>query len=421
MTYFTPTHMKKNSLLDYGLDQLDFELEGLQSKRKKNSACVEVDYVTPSQADTPSDSVQCKRGVDYILTHLEEPLFPRDIMTKKLGHKIEVFDKESMLWHFEESNSQDCRISAYPRLTQYKGINLVAPSFIMIDLDLENFDSTKNLDGALKAALKRIYRIFKVIPTGLWTGNGYHIYLPIKAFILEEEEVFAKFQNIGSNEPSLSTKFMRFAETYFTNNKHDPRHWPSVNSCLLRVPGTYNSKNGQQVRVVQRWDENKPPIQYLLRDFRRHLIQKQLDEINHHKIRSLDIPKPTPIGWIERQLQTPVADNRRYSVWRILAPYLVNLRRLSDEESYFIIISWLERCNLLRRLSFDPRYNTKHNIQNARRIGYYPISWNTLKLENIHLYELLAFEKNKVELPQSGKRHSNNDLNKFVKQGGDNK
>lgn len=67
-----------------------------------------------------------------------------------------------------------------------------------------NFDSRKNLDDALKATLKRIYRIFNVRSTVLWTGNGYHIYLPIKAFILEEEEVFAKFQNIGSNEPSLS-------------------------------------------------------------------------------------------------------------------------------------------------------------------------------------------------------------------------
>ena len=136
MTYFTPTHIKKYSSLEYGLDQLDFELEDLQSKRKKISACVGVDYVTPSQMDTLNDSVQCKRGVDYILAHLEEPLFPRDIMTKNLGHKMEVFDKESILWHFEESDYQDCRISAYPRLTGYKGINLIAPSFIMIDLDL---------------------------------------------------------------------------------------------------------------------------------------------------------------------------------------------------------------------------------------------------------------------------------------------
>jgi hypothetical protein len=122
VTSFTPTHVKKYFSLDSQSFPSDFDLNGLQSKRKKISARVEVDYVTPSKAD----SSQCRRGVDYILTHLEEPLFPRDIMTKKLGYKIEVFDKESILRHFEESNYQDCRISAYPRLTDYKGINLVA-------------------------------------------------------------------------------------------------------------------------------------------------------------------------------------------------------------------------------------------------------------------------------------------------------
>ena len=175
-------------------------------------------------------------------------------MTKKLGHKIEVFDKESILWHFEESNYQDCRISAYPRLTDYKGINLVAPSFIMIDLDLSALGTELALAKALKTTLNRIYKTLQTSPTVLWTGNGYHIYLPIKAFVLEEEEVFAKFQDGKTHGPSLSTKFIRFAEAFFTNEKHDPQHRPSVNSCLLRVPGSFNSKNGQQVSVIQQWD-----------------------------------------------------------------------------------------------------------------------------------------------------------------------
>jgi hypothetical protein len=72
-------------------------------------------------------------------------------------------------------------------------------------------------------------------------------------YVLEEEEVFAKFQNSKPTGPSLSTKFIRFAEAYFTNEKHDPQHRPSVNSCLLRVPGSHNSKNGQQVSVIQQW------------------------------------------------------------------------------------------------------------------------------------------------------------------------
>ena len=114
---FHPMHVKKYFSLDSQSYPPDFNLEGLQSKRKKISPCVRVKYVTPPQVEILSHRVQCRRGIDLILAHLEEPLFPRDIMTKKLGYKIGVFDKESILWHFEESNYQDCRISAYPRLT----------------------------------------------------------------------------------------------------------------------------------------------------------------------------------------------------------------------------------------------------------------------------------------------------------------
>lgn len=395
MTYFNPTHDEKYSLLSESTlsSESIISSSSLSLESKKIIASVGADYVTPPGVDIFSCSSQCRRGVDYILTHLEEPIFPRDILTKKLGHKIEVLNKEILLRHFEESDYQDCRINAYPKLTQYRSINLVAPSLVMIDLDLANFDSRKNLDNTLKATLKRIYQLLKVRPTVLWTGNGYHIYLPIKAFILEEEEVFAKFQNGDPDGPCLSTKFMRFAESFFTNNKHDPQHRPSVHSCLLRIPGTYNAKNGQQVRAIQKWDGKKAAIQYLLRDFRRYLIQMQLDEINHHhRSRSWDIAKPTSIGWIERLLQTPIEDNRRYCVWRILAPYLVNVKGLSDEESYYIIILWLQKCSLLRKLSFDPRFTTKQNIHNTRRVGYYPISYGVLKQENTNLHKLLSNE-----------------------------
>jgi hypothetical protein len=381
MTYFTPTHIEKNFLSSESESKLASYISSTDSK--KIIASVGVDYVTP-----PNANLQCTRGIDYLLTHLEEPLFPRGIMTKKLGHKMEVFDRESILLHFEESNYQDCRISAYPRLTDYKGINLVAPSLIMIDLDLSSLGTKAALNKALKTTLNRIYHTLQTRPTVLWTGNGYHVYLPIKAFVLEEEEVFAKFHNGKLNEPSLSTKFIRFAEAFFTKKKHDPQHRPSVNSCLLRVPGSYNSKNGQKVSVIQQWDGKKDAIQYMLRNFRRCLIQDKLDEVNDRNKKMPNSNNNTSsrtISWIESLLQSPIPDYRKYCLWRILTPYLVNVRKLSNEESYPIIRTWLEKCDSIRRLSFNPKYLLKYYIRNARRIGYYPIAWNALKLENIYL------------------------------------
>ena len=140
-------------------------------------------------------------------------------MTKRLGCQVEVFNREAMLRHFEWSDYQDCRITAYPTLAQYNGLNLVAPSLVIIDLDLNNFKSEIALNKALKSTLDHIYGLLKVRPTVLWTGNGYHIYLPIKAFVLEEESVFASF--VKQNEPDLSTKFMRYAEQFFRRISRD--------------------------------------------------------------------------------------------------------------------------------------------------------------------------------------------------------
>jgi hypothetical protein len=45
---------------------------------------------------------------------------------------------------------------------------------------------------------------------------------------------------------------------------------------MLRVPGSINSKNNSQVRIIQRWDDQRPCINWILRDFRRYLIQKTI-------------------------------------------------------------------------------------------------------------------------------------------------
>ena len=39
-------------------------------------------------------------NVDFILSHFQEPLFPRKIMTKRLGYQKEVFSKQEALNYF---------------------------------------------------------------------------------------------------------------------------------------------------------------------------------------------------------------------------------------------------------------------------------------------------------------------------------
>lgn len=76
--------------------------------------------------------------------------------------------------------------------------------------------------------------------------------------------------------------------------------------------------------------------------------------------------KSTKISWMERLLQTPLDDT-----WRILAPYLINIRKYSTEEASNIIRNWLDKCRSLRQLDLSPNYLIKHNINSAMRVAFY--------------------------------------------------
>ena len=69
---------------------------------------------------------------------------------------------------------------------------------------------------------------------------------------------------------------MQFAERFLSDDKADECHWKGVsfNNCMLRIPGSINSKNNAQVQIIQRWNGTRPAINWLLRDYRRYLIQE---------------------------------------------------------------------------------------------------------------------------------------------------
>jgi hypothetical protein len=76
----------------------------------------------------------------------------------------------------------------------------------------------------------------------------------------------------------LTSLFIQFAEEHFTDYAADRLHHSTVKSCLVRIPGSLNSKRiskelqDAEVRIIQKWDGIRPSIQPLLRHFRRWLI-----------------------------------------------------------------------------------------------------------------------------------------------------
>jgi hypothetical protein len=73
-----------------------------------------------------------------------------------------------------------------------------------------------------------------------------------------------------------------------------------------------------------------------------------------------------------------------------LAPYIINIRKYSDDEASDCIRNWLNKCSQLRRLDFSPNYIIKYNINSAKRGRYLPISRKKLRMENACLYNVLT-------------------------------
>jgi hypothetical protein len=300
----------------------------------------------------------------------------------------------------------DCRISAYPpnayenpsSIQKFVGLENVTPSniVVMIDLDRCNFTTGRGFKMALTRTLNNIKEKLGTSPTILWSGRGYHIILSLNSngVILENIKEFEDVNNI-------SLKFLRYTESYLSFEKSDPQHNHTVsfNNCMLRIPGSVNSKNGNTITIIQKWDSLRPEINYLLAGFTRHIINEkyiELKKVQRRKQQPLvytdsnnNNNNSSSISWIERLLQTPLQDHRKYCIWRILVPYLLNIRKLSEQDTIDIIRDWLNRSNQIRRLDFNYNQKIKEGIEGAAE-GYLPISWEKLKEENDRLYNELC-------------------------------
>jgi len=80
-------------------------------------------------------------------------------------------------------------------------------------------------------------------PIIIQSGNGVHFIQPVEGLVLEKERVFADLCENPSN------RFHKFSEKLLTDNKSDPAHNPTFLSCMLRVPGSINSKNMREVGI----------------------------------------------------------------------------------------------------------------------------------------------------------------------------
>jgi hypothetical protein len=218
-----------------------------------------------------------EEGLNFILGHFQEPIWPRTISTKTTeGRQIVVFNKQEANARFKQANGLDCRINAYPNYIGWKGTNRQAPNFIFIDLDSRDGIDLLQFIGNICGK----FEDYSIQPTVLESGRGYHFYLPVRAFVLESEELFQDF-----GQPSRG--FIQWAEQHLSDGKADKCHSMglSFKNCMLRIPGSINSKLDKEVSLAQRWNGRRPSIRPLLEEFYVDITEDKIKEIQGIKVK----------------------------------------------------------------------------------------------------------------------------------------
>jgi hypothetical protein len=85
----------------------------------------------------------------------------------------------------------------------------------------------------------------------------------------------------------------------------------------------------------------------------------------------------------------PIDDYRKNTVSLILAPYLINVKKLSYDAALNIITGWLGKCGELRQLDQNFDYTMRYALKYSAKNGHKSIKYDTLKLKNTALYDLL--------------------------------
>ena len=153
------------------------------------------------------------------------------------------------------------------------------------------------------------------------------------------------------------------------------------------------SKENFQVKVIQEWDRNRPSIKFLIRKFRSYLIDQKIKEWQIQQKKAKKSPQRYQqnnnmnnnrniIWWIEILLKTLITDFRKKGTNFILAPYLVNIKKISYQESFDIVIEWLKKCDVLNKLDFNPTHMVKDVLNIAIKKGITPMKFETLKNRN---------------------------------------
>lgn len=102
---------------------------------------------------------------------------------------------------------------------------------------------------------------------------------------------------------------------------------------------------------------------------------------------------PAKLVWIETLLYIPIGDYRKEAIRRIIAPYLINIKKMAYDDAFNVAKNWLNSCDKIRALDFNGNLRIKDALRAADRVGYLPMAFNDLKGTMAPANSLIIAEK----------------------------
>ncbi len=137
-----------------------------------------------------------------------------------------------------------------------------------------------------------------------------------------------------------------------------------------------------------------------VRNLRKAPLPRQLLGMKSEVVQYAPSPKPkTNKGYlyVETLLEHPVTDGRHRITWLILAPYLVNVKKMDDADA----IERIRRFVAAAGETSAMRRFIEYNVRRARRNGLLPPTFSTLKTEHPDIFWLLPKEVTANETARS--------------------
>jgi len=135
-----------------------------------------------------------------------------------------------------------------------------------------------------------------------------------------------------------------------------------------------------------------------LKNLRKAPFPKQLAELRSRVLTYVPasrIRTGRSYTYIDELLKHPIADGRHRFVWLVLAPFLVNVRKLEEEDAIEKIKAYVSSSGDMRAMKRFVEYNVKR----AKRNGLMPPTLPKLRSEHPDLFSLLPKEVSAMEEP----------------------